>query len=138
MGHLHYRGISDLHKYVDRVPWIKHHFMIDKYPTCIHTKMKKNPVGHGNLLEDAHCVGIGLSLDWGCIVQKSTYDDRLKKLTDVDGSKSYLFVSDHLCGCLRGISSGSKSPPLLWLNQLLTLIKPNVQGKYVTIDLGGE
>ena len=111
LGHLHYQGISDLHKSVDGVPKIKHHCLIDKCPTCIHTKMRRNPVGHGNLREDAHCVGMGLSLDWGFIVQKSTNTDRIQKLTGVDGSQAYLLVSDHFSDHLWGISAGSKSPP---------------------------
>ena len=62
----------------------------------------------------------------------------MKKLTSVDGSQSYLLVSCHLYDQLWGISAGSKSPPLVWLNRLLTLISPDVQGKYVNMDLGGE
>ena len=100
--------------------------------------MKKVPVGRGDLREDAHCVGIDLSLDWGFIVQKSTNDERMHKLTGVDGSQAYLLVSDHFSDHLWGISTGSKSPPLVWLNRLLTRIPPDIQGKYVTMDLGGE
>ena len=47
--------------------------------------MKKNTVVHGILREDSHCVGMGLSLDWGFIVQKSTNDKRMQTLTGVDG-----------------------------------------------------
>ena len=98
---------------MDGVPRFKHHCMIDKCPTCIHTKMKKVPVGHGDLSKDAHCVGIVLSLDWVFIVRKSTNDERMHKLTGVDGSQAYLLVSDHFSGHLWGISAGSMSPPLV-------------------------
>ena len=84
--------------------------------------MKKVPVGHGDLREDANCVGMGLSLDWGFIVQKSTNDKRMQKLTGIDGSQAYLLVSDHYSDHLWGILAGSKSPPLVWLNRLLTRI----------------
>ena len=40
---------------------------------------------------------------------------------------------------LYGMVAGSKAPPLLWLNRLLTELTPrNEKGKYVTMDQGGE
>ena len=99
--------------------------------------MHKNPVGHGNLTEDAKYVGMGLSLDWGFVVQKSSNDERMQKLAGVDGSQAYLLVTDHYGDHIWGISAGSKSPPLTWINRLLTRISPNVQVKHVTMYLGG-
>ena len=138
LGHLHHRGISDIHNAVDGIPKIKHHCIVDKCPTCTQTKMHKNPVGHGNLRADAKCVGMGLSLDWVFVFQKSTNDDRVQKLTGVDCSQAYLLAFDHFSDHIWGISARSKSPPLTWINRLLTRISPDVQGKYVTMDLGGE
>ena len=76
---------------------------------------------------------MGLSLDWVIIVQKYSNDERIQKLTGVDVSKAYLLASDHFNDHLWGIAAGSKSPPLAWINRLLTRILPDVQGKYVTM-----
>ena len=100
--------------------------------------MRKNPVGHGNLREYDNCVGMGLSIDWGFVVQKSVKDERIQKLIGVDGSQVYLFATDHDSDHLWGISAGSKSPTLTWINCLLTMILPNFQGNYVNIYLGRE
>eukprot|EP00957_Ditylum_brightwellii_P005809 442407-Ditylum_brightwellii.AAC.1 len=57
--------------------------------------MQKCAKGHGDMCKDAVMVGQGLSFDWGFRVQKSKNQERIQKLTFIDGSQSYLFVVDH-------------------------------------------
>ena len=52
--------------------------------------MRKTTKGHGDIRKDAEVTGQSLLLDWGFMVQKSKNQDRVEKLTAIDGSQSYL------------------------------------------------
>eukprot|EP00957_Ditylum_brightwellii_P201668 15326671-Ditylum_brightwellii.AAC.1 len=101
-------------------------------------KMRKCAKGHGDMRKDAVMVGQGLSLDWGVMVQKLKNQERTQKLTSIDGLQSYLLVVDHYSNCFWSICSNSKSPPLGWLNHLLTKILPEHNNKYACMDLESE
>eukprot|EP00957_Ditylum_brightwellii_P056081 4250716-Ditylum_brightwellii.AAC.1 len=74
--------------------------------------MRKCAKGHGDTCKDAVMAGQGLSLSW-----------EFMTTTLIDSGI---------------ISSDSKSPPLGWLNHLLTKISPEHKNKYGCIDLGSE
>eukprot|EP00957_Ditylum_brightwellii_P031818 2412675-Ditylum_brightwellii.AAC.1 len=59
------------------------------------------------------------------LVKKSKNQDRVGKLTAIDGSQSYLLVVDHHSDQFWPLFSDSKSQPLSWPNCLLTKIAPD-------------
>ena len=139
LNHEHRRKVSDAHKYVDGVPAIKHPYDCQGCPICMATKPRRSSNQKGVITQDAHSVGTGLSADWGFIVQKSKNKRRMRQLTGDNNEQAFLLVADHFSDMLYGIAAGSKAPPLVWLNRLLTELTPgNERGKYVTMDQGGE
>eukprot|EP00957_Ditylum_brightwellii_P055930 4237964-Ditylum_brightwellii.AAC.1 len=122
----------------DGIPKIKNPTNIDKYDTCLTCKMWKAVKSHGDIRKGTEVTGQGLLLDWGFIVQKSKNQDRVNRLTSINGFQSYLLVVDHHSDRFWPLCSDSKSPPLSWLNCLLTKISPNHENKCVCMDLGSE
>ncbi|MCP4167411.1 MAG: DDE-type integrase/transposase/recombinase, partial [Chloroflexi bacterium] len=139
LNHANRRKFSDAHKHVDGIPSLKHPYDCQGCPVCFETKPKRTSTGNGKITQDIHSVGTGLSADWGFVVQKSKNKTRLRQLEGENGEQAFLIVADHFSGMLYGMAAGSKAPPLLWLNRLLTELTPrNEKGKYVTMDQGGE
>eukprot|EP00957_Ditylum_brightwellii_P117443 8957861-Ditylum_brightwellii.AAC.1 len=57
--------------------------------------MWKAAKGNGDIRKDSEVTRQGLLLDWGFMVQKSKNQDRVERLTSINGSQSYLLVVDH-------------------------------------------
>ncbi len=137
--HLNLRKVSMMHKFVDRIPKMSsQNVPLEGCPSCFVCKMKKAARGDGDIRADATKFGDGISLDWGFVVQTSKDNDRMKLLTSDDGDQSYLLLADHAMHRLFGIATGSKRPPLKWLNQWLSRFSPEGNNKYACMDQGGE
>eukprot|EP00957_Ditylum_brightwellii_P002262 174189-Ditylum_brightwellii.AAC.1 len=137
-GLCHTHNVSNLHHFVDGIPKVKNPTDIGKCDTCLTCKIRKAVKGNGHIRKYAEVTGQGLSLDWGFMAKKSKNQDRVEKLTAIDGSQSYLLVVDHHSNQFWPLCSDSKSPPLSWLNCLLTKTAPDYKNKYVCMDLSSE
>eukprot|EP00957_Ditylum_brightwellii_P104854 7991768-Ditylum_brightwellii.AAC.1 len=74
--------------------------------------MKKSAQGKGNMRADDIKVGLGISIHFRFMVQKSKNKDRMKTLTSLDGSMTYMIVTNHHSNAMWTICTTNKHPPI--------------------------
>ena len=57
-------------------------------------------------------------MDWGFVTINS--NKQVDQLTELNGETAFLVVVDQKYDNVWGHASGSKEPPIVWLNDLLT------------------
>eukprot|EP00957_Ditylum_brightwellii_P200017 15247790-Ditylum_brightwellii.AAC.1 len=72
----HTHNVSNLHHYVDGIPKIKNHNIIDKCNICLSYKMYKMTKGKGDICKGTDTTGQGISLDQGVMVQQLKNQER--------------------------------------------------------------
>jgi Reverse transcriptase (RNA-dependent DNA polymerase)./Integrase core domain. len=140
LGHLNFRALSSMHLFARGVPKFKQSHVIDQCETCLETKLRRSPRGHGSIAARAEVHGQILCGDWGFICQKSSDPTQITWLSSVHGDTSYLiFVCAHT-GALYGVCGGSKSVPTKWLHVFLHRIAYSAgkRPKTVLVDRGSE
>ena len=140
LGHLNFRALASMHNSAKGVPKFKQSHVTDQCATCLETKLRRSPRGHGTIANRADVHGQVLCADWGFVCQNSSDPTRITRLASVYGDTSYLiFVCAHT-GALYGVCAGSKSVPTKWLHTFLHRISYSVgsRPKTILVDRGSE
>ena len=138
LGHPSDYYLYNAHKHVKGVPKFAHeHAVLDKCPTCIQSKQKKEPAGE-NSTRTATVPFQGLSVDFSFSGMKSTDEERQEDYIGIKGETAWILISDHFSRHLVGSTRVSKAAPLAWLQRFLETHSPNMPNKYVYMDQGGE
>jgi Integrase core domain. len=122
------------------VPKLKQTHVTDQCETCLETKLRRSPRGHGTIASRAEAHGQILCGDWGFICQKSSDPTRIKRLASVHGETSYLIFACAHTGALYGVCGGSKSVPTKWLRTFLHRVAYSAgsRPKTILVDRGSE
>jgi hypothetical protein len=140
LGHLNFRSLSEMHKYADGVPKFKQSHQTENCSTCIVSKLRRSPRGHGTIADKAEVHGQVLCADWGFVCQNSSDPTRVARLASIYGDTSYLIFTCAYTGALYGVCAGSKSVPTKWLHIFLHRISAGVgdRSKIILVDRGSE
>jgi hypothetical protein len=140
LGHLNFRSLSDMHKFADGIPKFKQAHQMDNCSTCVMSKLRRSPRGHGKIAAKAEVHGQVLCADWGFVCQNSSDPTRVQRLNSIYGDTSYLIFTCALTGALYGVCAGSKSVPTKWLHIFLHRISAGVgdRPKMILVDRGSE
>jgi hypothetical protein len=139
LGHINFRKLSELHKYVDDVPKIAMPSDIDNCMTYWSCKIKRAARGSADTQQDATLIGEGISVDWRFACQRYKTKGRYEKLAGINKETAYLIIVDHATDVLWGFSSDSKRPPIDFLNRWFIQYGPrDARHKYCCMDQGGE
>jgi Integrase core domain. len=140
LGHLNFRALSSMHLSAKGIPKFKQSHVTDQCETCLETKLRRSPRGHGSIVSQAEVHGQILCGDWGFICQKSSDPTRITQLASVHGDTSYLIFVCANTGALYGVCGGSKSVPTKWLHIFLHRVAYSAgrRPKTVLIDRGSE
>jgi hypothetical protein len=140
LGHLNFRALSSMHHSTHGIPKFKQSHVTDQCATCLETKLRRLPRGHGKITSCAEAHGQILCGDWGFICQKSSDPTRIKRLASVHGETSYLIFTCAHTGALYGVCGGSKSVPTKWLHSFLHCIAYSAgsRPKSILVDRGSE
>lgn len=126
------------HKWIKGVPKFERDInVLFACSTCMQAKLKREAAGQ-NSTRTAIIYHQGISLDFGFSGTKSKDSDRRKDYVGFNSETCWVLISDHTSGMRRGDCCISKAAPLKWLENFLRTYSPDWQGKYVTMDLGGE
>ena len=128
-----------MHEHADGVPKVPIATDLDTCPICVHAKLRKAARGKESSRRATQC-NQGISIDFGFMVQKSSDEQRIKRLQGLHGETCYCLITDHHSGRLFGGTFCSKAPPIDFLNRWLALhgLPQDVPNKYVRFDNGGE
>ena len=138
LGHCSDEYLCNAHKFVDGVPkFNRSDSTLHQCPTCIQAKMTKSPAGP-NTTMTATVPYQGLSVDFSFTGLRSKNADRAVEFTGLHGETCWLLITDHFSHRLHGITRLSKGSPIDWLDNWLKDHSPNMPGKYVYLDQGGE
>jgi Integrase core domain. len=140
LGHLNFRALASMHLYANGIPKFKQSHVLDQCGTCLETKLRRSPRGHGTITDRADVHGQIFCADWGFICQKSSDPTRFTRLASVYGDTSYLIFACAYTGALYGTCGGSKSVPTKWLHTFLHRISYAVgsRPKTILVDRGSE
>jgi Integrase core domain. len=140
LGHLNFRALSSMHLFASGIPKFKQSHVLDQCGTCLETKLRRSPRGHGTIADRAEVHGQIFCADWGFICQKSSDPTRITRLSSVYGDTSCLIFACAHTGALYGTCSGSKSVPTKWLHIFLHRISYAVgtRPKTILVDRGSE
>jgi Integrase core domain. len=140
LGHLNFRSMASMHLHAKGVPKFKQSHVTDQCGTCLESKLRRSPRGHGSMIDKADVHGQILCADWGFICQKSSDPTRITRLSSVHGDTSYLIFTCAYTGALYGVCAGSKSVPTKWLHTFLHRISYSVgdRPRTVLVDRGSE
>jgi hypothetical protein len=138
LGHCSDHYLYHAHKHIIGVPQFKHHDpVLDQCPTCLAAKLKKRAPGHKSTMK-ATSPAQGLSIDFAFTGQASKDSARSAFYKGFNGEMSFIVIKDHFTDELDGTVRISKGAPVNWLRQWLTEHSPDIPGKYVHMDQGGE
>ena len=137
LGHLNFRRLSEMHRFVQGMPKFDMPTEIEKCPICLADKLRKAPSSSKSTMQATTC-NQGISIDFGFMVQKSRDSARLNNLIGHNGKTCYVLLTDHFSGRLYGKAFPTKAPPVDWINQWLANNTPNCPDHYVRMDGGGE
>ena len=138
LGHPSDYYLFNAHKHIQGVPKFNHeHSVLDKCPTCIQSKQTKEPAGK-NSTRTATVPYQGLSVDFSFSGTTSKNKERKKDYIGLNGETSWILVTNHFTRRHHGDTRVSKGSPLEWLDHFLKHHSPNINGKYVYLDQGGE
>ena len=137
MGHLNFRRLSMMHRFVKGMPEFTLPNELESCPICLAAKLRKQPAGTDTTMRSTLC-NQGISIDFGFMVQRSKNSKRQQNLVGINGETCYVLVTDHYSGWLYGRAFASKAPPIEWLNNWLANNAPNCPDKYVRMDGGGK
>jgi Integrase core domain. len=140
LGHLNFRALASMHLFADGIPKFKQSHILDQCGTCLETKLRRSPRGHGTIADRADVHGQIFCADWGFICQKSSDPTRITRLASVYGDTSYLIFACAHTGALYGTCGGSKSVPTKWLHTFLhrTSYAVGTRPKTILVDRGSE
>jgi hypothetical protein len=140
LGHLNYRSLSSLSSSVSGLPKIKDSHSSDNCPSCLESKLRRSPAGHGSMLDKATSYGQVLAGDWGFICMKSADESRIKRLESYYKETSYLIFTCAYSGALFGVCSSSKAVPTAWLDSFFFRLSHKLHHlkKTVLVDRGSE
>jgi hypothetical protein len=140
LGHLNFRKLSEMHKFALGIPKFKQSHQHELCSTCVVSKLRRSPRGHGTIADRAEVHGQVLCADWGFVCQNSSDPTRVPRLTSVYGDTSYLIFTCAFTGALYGVCAGSKSVPTKWLHIFFYRISAGVGDcpKLVLVDRGSE
>jgi hypothetical protein len=140
LGHLNFRALADMHKFATGIPKFKQSHVFDNCASCLVSKLRRSPRGHGKIGADATVHGQVLCADWGFVCQNSPDTDRVSRLTSVYGDTSYLIFTCVRTGALYGVCAGSKSVPTKWLHIFLHRMSRGINDytKNIIVDRGSE
>jgi hypothetical protein len=116
-GHLNFRCLSSLHRSVLGLPVIKDAHQVDNCPSCLESKLRRSPAGHGSMITKSTSYGQVIAGDWGFMCTKSDDDQRVHHLQSVYGDTSYLILTCAFSGAIFGACGSSKAVPIDWLDQ---------------------
>ena len=137
LGHLNFRRLSEMHRFVKGIPKFDMPSVIEQCPICLAAKLRKSPSSSVSTMRATVC-NQGISVDFGFMVQKSRDSTRLSNLIGQNGETCYVLLTDHFSGRLYGKAFPTKAPPVDWLNQWLANNAPSCPDRYVRMDGGGE
>ncbi|KAI2496066.1 retrotransposon [Fragilaria crotonensis] len=137
LGHLNFRRLSEMHRYVKGMPKFPLPTELEGCPVCLAAKMRKAPASTKTTMRATTCHQ-GLSIDFGFMVQKSRDTTRHTNLVGLNGETCYVLLTDHYSGRIHGRAFATKAPPVEWLNSWLASNAPDCADKYVRMDGGGE
>ena len=137
LGHLNFRRLSEMHRFIKGVPQFKIPTEIEDCPICLAAKLRKAPAGRATTMRATTC-NQGLSIDFGFMVQKSRDSTRHNNLVGLNGETCYVLLTDHYSGRIFGRAFATKAPPVDWINSWLASNSPQCTDKYVRMDGGGE
>jgi Integrase core domain. len=140
LGHLNFRALASMHHSANGIPKFKQSHVTDQCETCLETKLRRSPRGHGTIANKAEVHGQILCADWGFVCQNSSDPTRITRLASVYGDTSYLIFACAHTGALYGVCAGSKSVPTKWLHTFLHRISYSVgsRPKSILVDQGSE
>jgi hypothetical protein len=140
LGHLNFRSLSEMYKFADGIPKFKQSRQMENCSTCLVSKLRRSPRGHGTIADRAEVHGQVLCGDWGFVCQNSSDPTRVPRLTSVYGDTSYLIFTCAYTGALYGVCASSKSVPTKWLHIFLHRISSGVgdRPKTILVDRGSE
>ena len=137
LGHLNFRRLSTMHRFVKGMPEFKLPNELESCPICLAAKLRKQPAGTKTTMRSTVC-NQGISIDFGFMVQRSRNTKRRHNLIGLNGETCYALITDHFSGRLYGRAFASKAPPVDWINNWLANNDPKCPNKYVRMDGGGE
>ena len=137
LGHINFRRLSTMHRFVKGMPQFKLPTEIEGCPICLAAKLRKAPAGKQTTMRATTC-NQGLSIDFGFMVQKSRDSVRHNTLIGLNGETCYVLLTDHFSGRIFGRAFATKAPPVDWVNSWLASNAPQCPDKYVRMDGGGE
>jgi hypothetical protein len=76
LGHLNFRALADMHKFATGIPRFKQSHVVDNCASCLISKLRRSPRGHGKIGANATAHGQVLCADWGFVCQNSSDTDR--------------------------------------------------------------
>ena len=123
LGHLNFRRLSEMHRFIKGVPQFKIPTEIEDCPVYLAAKLRKRPPER-----QLRCERLRLSIDFRFMVQKSR----------LNGETCYVLLTDHFSGRIFGRAFATKAPPVDWINSWLASNSPQCTDKYVRMDGGGE
>ena len=138
LGHLNYHSLSNMHTFADGIPHFKQSHQSEHCSTCLLSKLRCSPCGHGTIATKAEVHGQVLCADWGFTCQTSSDSDQVSRLTSIHGDTSYLIFTCAHTGALYGICASSKSVPTKWLHISLHRISAAISAykKIILVDRG--
>ncbi|KAI2497911.1 retrotransposon [Fragilaria crotonensis] len=137
LGHLNFRRLSTMHRFVKGMPEFQIPNEIESCPICLAAKLRKRPAGTDTTMHSTIC-NQGISIDFGFMVQRSRNTKRQHNLIGLNGETCYALITDHFSGRLYGRAFATKAPPVDWVNNWLANNAPDCPNKYVRMDGGGE
>jgi hypothetical protein len=139
-------SLKDIHNHVDGVPDLSSFKFNDllKCPTCLKTNLTKSAAGKKSLCDTVTCPYQGLYIDFaisgkisrdknGKIIESSRVD-----VEGINGETSWVLIADAFSRMLHGDVRLSKASPVKYFESFLSEYSPNVHGKWVVMDQGGE
>jgi GAG-pre-integrase domain len=84
LGHINFRRLSEMHRFVKGMPQFKIPTEIEGCPICLAAKLRKAPKGTNTTMRATTC-NQGLSIDFGFMVQKSRDSARHNTLVGLNG-----------------------------------------------------
>ncbi len=107
LGHLNFRRLSEMHRFVKGMPQFTIPTEIEECPICLASKLRKAPSGKTTTMRATTC-NQGLSIDFGFMVQKSRDSARHNNLVGLNGEKAF----------------ATKARPVEWINNWLASNAP--------------
>ncbi|KAI2509025.1 hypothetical protein MHU86_5401 [Fragilaria crotonensis] len=118
LGHLNFRRLSTMHRFVKGMPEFQIPNEIESCPICLAAKLRKRPAGTDTTMHSTIC-NQGISIDFGFMVQRSRNTKRQHNLIGLNGETCYALITDHFSGRLYGRAFATKAPPVDWVNNWL-------------------